>query len=481
MPDKDFEQQLRDGLHDWQVTPPPPVRDAVLEAVRRRRRRRGLLWIPLGLLLLGAGLGGYYALREQPAMPRPNGPVAAGAAPVTTKAAPAPTGAAPAPTKTAPAPTGASPMTAISGPAAPGAAGATPGSPSATPGAGPAAPDANSPTPDAITLRKTVAEQSAASAATPAASATQNPAPAGTSAAPGEPAAQDKPDLVHSDAPGPLPATPWTPGKISHKPLVIAQTPITIGHAKSPWSFHIHASTGATGQGAFLSFGAPAQNKQVVFRDANNPVNNAYPSAGNTGTDTLTGRDARWGWSVGLSVARRLSDRFEVEAGLAFTQAETRIGPLNDHGGSYLGYTSAGQVYNIGGSGQYTRVNYVNDYRLLSLPVDVSWSVAPRTRVQPSVYLGVAPAYLFSGDALMYNPEYSGYEVSKTLYRHWQFSGELGLMGNLFRFRDGKRITIGPFLQYGFPSLQKPAPVQDHLNYAGIRLDLGLPGKKIKP
>lgn len=468
MPDKEFEQQLRDGLHDWQVTPPPPVRDAVLEAVRRRRRRRGLLWIPLGLLLLGAGLGGYYALRESPAMPRPDGSPTPGAAPVASSAAPVTVQAAPGTTKAAQMAAGAVTPT-------PGGSTATPFVGSVAPGAKTLTQGGKNPTPDAITLRKTVAEQSAISAVTPAAYEV-TPTPSR------EWVAQDKPDLAANYAVVPLPAMPWTSGKINHRPLAIAQNPIRTGRTESPWSFHIHASTGATGQGAFLSFGAPAKNQQVVFRDPTNPINNAYPSTGNGGTDTLAGRSAGWGWSVGLSVARRLSDRFKVDAGLAFTQAETRIGPLNHHGGSYLGYTAAGQVYNVGGStGPYTQVTYVNSYRLLSLPVDVSWSVAPRTRVQPSVSLGVAPAYLFSGDAVMYNPEYSGYEVSKGLYRHWQWSGEIGLTGNLFRFRDGKSITIGPFLQYGFSSLQKPAPVQDHVNYAGIRLDLGLPGKKTKP
>lgn len=453
MPDKDFEQQLRDGLHDWQMAPPPPVRDAVLKAVRRRRRRRGLLWIPLGVVLLGAALGGYYAFRRHPSVTvTPVGaPVARRAASVSPTAPPA---------------------------AVPAVRGATPAR-------------------EAITLRKTGADRPAVPAAIEVTkSATTK---AATSAA-----APPAPDLLPSNAPVALAPMPWSPAALTHLPLEIsgaisggdvkntggAKNSVkhgakNMGGAKpAAWSFRVYAAGGASGQGPFLSFGAPAQSQHVNFMDAGATGNNAgVPVTGgsgataSTGMDTLAGRSAGFGWTVGVSASRLLASRFRAEAGLAFTQAETRIGPVNGYG-PYLGYTATNQ-YNYGAPPYTTRLTYINSYRLLSLPLDVSWSVAPRTRAQPSVYLGVTPAWLFSGDALMYNPSYSGYEVAKSLYRHLQLSGEVGFRATILRFKGGD-VGAGPFLEYGFSNLQKLTPVRDHLNYTGIRLDLSLAGKTSK-
>jgi len=454
MPDKDFEQQLRDGLHDWQMAPPPPVRDAVLEAVRRRRRRRGLLWIPLGVVLLGAALGGYYAFRRHPAeRPAAIRQVGLPASTVATPPQPA------VPAAVAPA-------------EVPVARRAGSVNPTASPAWVPAVRGAT-PAREAVTLRKTGADRPAAPAASEVSAI----------AAPGAP------DLLPSNAPVALTPTPWSPAALAHQPLETGgansggDVKNTGGAKPAAWSFRVYAAGGASGQGSFLSFGAPAQSQHVNFMDAgatgNNagvPVTGASGATASTGMDTLAGRRAGFGWTVGVSASRRLSSRFRAEAGLDFTQAETRIGPVNGYG-PYLGYTASNQSnYNYGAPPYTTRLTYINSYRLLSLPLDVSWSVAPRTRAQPSVYLGVAPAWLFSGDALMYNPSYSGYEVAKSLYRHLQLSGELGFSATILRFKGGD-VGAGPFLEYGFSNLQKFAPVSDHLNFAGVRLDLSLVGK----
>src|SRR5580704_5105050 len=56
MPDKEFEEQVKDRLGEWSLEPSVAIRAQILQAVQQRRRRRAFLWIPalLGVLLVGA-------------------------------------------------------------------------------------------------------------------------------------------------------------------------------------------------------------------------------------------------------------------------------------------------------------------------------------------------------------------------------------------------------------------------------------------
>jgi hypothetical protein len=248
----------------------------------------------------------------------------------------------------------------------------------------------------------------------------------------------------------------------------------------SKWSFRISASAGVSGQGSLLDFAAPSRTiytRFYSFPAANNLNAAAPPGAGTAATsgyDTLAAKKAGPGWTLGIAMERRLSPHFRVGAGLDYARLDTRIGPVT------RGTTATGaltSVYNTASSINYSTAKgftNTNGYSLLRVPLDVTWMVAPSRRWNPSVYGGVAGAFLFSGDALMYEPDASGYTKNHILYRHWSLYGEAGFTMDLLH-AGWFVLQAGPVVQYGFSGLEKPAPVKDHLNYAGIRLNMLLP------
>ena len=257
--------------------------------------------------------------------------------------------------------------------------------------------------------------------------------------------------------------------------------------ASGKWSFRVYGSAGFSGQGSFLQFRAPAENVHAHFAQSltsagTGPGNLGGNTGSASGLDTLAARRAGGGWTLGVSESLRLSRHFRVGAGLEYARFDTRIGELQ--GASPLNYTASSPagVYSGNGTGATIGFTYTNRYQFLSLPLDLTWTIAPGRRWNPSLYAGISPAYLFSGDALMYNPGASGYEKNTGLYRHWSLYGEAGFTADLFRVGPAV-ISGGPLVQYGFSGIQKPAPVKDHLNYAGIRLGIALPSKvnKHKP
>jgi hypothetical protein len=88
--------------------------------------------------------------------------------------------------------------------------------------------------------------------------------------------------------------------------------------------------------------------------------------------------------------------------------------------------------------------------------------------------MGLSPAYLFGGDALMYSS--GGYEKDASLRRRWSLYGEAGGTADLAHW-GRYALQVGPVLGYDFFNLQPGLPLKDHLSYLGLRLGLVLPGK----
>ena len=527
MPDKDFEQQIREGLGDWEMVPPPPVRQAVLDSVRQRRRRRAILWIPSALLLLGLLAGGaWYILRVGPegAAPSAGADHAAGAE--ATTAAGAATPVAPSTGVGHAAGAGDAAVAPSSGLGTPAGAGAaTPATPSAgaghaagtTSAAGqPAARSAGAATPGVTAAEGRSARTTTSSAAaavrrsgrgTRATTETRAGTALSTSTSPATPAESPYGPAQHDLRAGagtgtvPLPGEWWT-SVVTAFPLQPAAWPAEASPARtdnadkkapgkkttgrpagSDWSFRISASAGVSGQGSFLQFSAPAKTIYTRFYQfPSSALNAANPTPGGggaatSGYDTLAGRKTGAGWTLGVAIQHRLSAHIRVGAGVDYARFDTRIGPVSGGGTAPGAQTSAylpNSSYNSG-----SVFTYVNRYTLLRVPLDLTWMIAPTRRWNPSVYGGMSGAFLFSGDALMYEPNVSGYTKSSLLYRHWSLYGELGFSVDLVH-AGWFVLQAGPVVQYGFTGLEKPAPVKDHLNYAGIRLDMVLPVKTNK-
>jgi hypothetical protein len=480
MPDKEFEQQVREGLQDWEIQPNPEIRKAVLKAIRRRKRRGFFLWVPVGLLSLGGMLwGGWYVFEGG----KTGANIVSTVAPAENHSVSAPSGNRAAPVTTTPAgaaatlkaPAGARAATAT--PAGAHATTAVPGtSVTATPGV------TVSELPARSTRGATYgAEGHAGAGANGANAATQGETAAGAPL--GEATAPPPGDLTK--APG---GTALTRKFDTHAARL---TPEQINRGKSTktnhWTFHLYGNAGWSGQGPFLQFHTPTESRFVHY--VQSPGANYSSSPGSTlggtgyGYDTLAARKTGAGWSLGVSASRQLSKHLRLDMGVAFDQLETRLGPVEKTSyGSFLAAQAYGATTSISSPAGST-VNgkdFVNRYQLLRLPLNLAWTVAPSARWTPTVSVGFSPAYLFTGNALMYTPDGEGYQTNKLLYRHLSLYGDVGATMDLWRSR-WCTLEAGPFMQYGFSGIQKATPVKDHLNYAGLRVGIALPSTSRKP
>ncbi|GEM_PF-5583449 len=415
MPDKDFEERVRERLGELSLEPSSTIRASTLEAVRQRRRRRAFFWIPLllGLLLVGAWgawkWGAFQGHRGTAVAPT--------AMPTPIAVTPAPPAA-----PTASVPTSPSPAAAAAPPAA------------------------------------TISPAAAPGAATPArgAASTATPAPGGPSAAP-----EPRPDLTLS-AGGVFIKT--GPPDMNDRVRAPRQMPKPKGKIRK-WSLTVYGGAGLSGQGAFGSFHTPAG---VQWVSTPTSASTGPNTTGNRGGyyDSLAGVKAMAGFQLGFLAEFPLSKTLCWGLGVEYDFSKTRVGPVVQ---STLYTYLPGSVSYGGNRG----IPFDNRYGLLSVPLDLTWE----SHRLWSLSIGLVPAYLVSVHALEYNPE-GGYLDEKDLFLRWHLSGEAALSLNFWQFR-GWALSGGPFFRYDFQSLQRNAPVSDHLNSLELRLALTRSFKKV--
>jgi hypothetical protein len=472
MAGKDFEQQVREGLQDWTMAPADQVRSAVLERVGRQRRRRALLWVPLGLLLLGLFVGGAFWLTSvRSRQTAAQGASAAATAPARGSVAAVDSSVA----GRRPGDGGASGSAAAGGPTRESATG------HGTSGVAESATGIRHRR-RALGLaevgsrgdlsRATVYERNTGTAAH--SWATGSAATDGPAAVAGVVSA---PDLYLSFSSGylfPSPPESGAPVRI-FPPLRPAPvgTDSHAGHTAAPLGnkggLQVYVAAGASAQGSFLRFHTPAHISRFSAATSLGLGNNSGQSG-----DTLANSVSRPGITVGVSWLWRLSEHWGAGLGLEFDSWETVFSPVQENG-SY----SAPGVASVSTYGYYTAgygSSVTNRYRLLQLPVDISWHIAPRRAWNPTLYLGLSPSYLLAGKGLVYISDGSGYEKDASLYRHCSLSGVSGFRADVVHV--GKYVLqAGPTLQYGLSNVQKSAPVADHLNYVGVTLGVFRPWK----
>lgn len=428
MPNKDFEEQIRDGLRDWAIEPSDATRAKVLEAVRRKDRRRGFLWIPLGLLLLALGTwGGLQMFRH------------AGTATRNAKmqgAAPASQG---------------------------GPAKGSPGANNFRPAGKQAATNTR------------LAENNARSLNAPS---TINYGQGLTDAA--VHGAADAPGQIHSDIKLPLlpglaffdispirqsPATGLSPGKAGDtisKNRSAEKWPNT-----GKWALRGYLGGGIAGQGRFGQFhygGGVVPTPSVPAAYVGIP-------AGRANLDTLASVKPGAGLQAGVQGIFRISRHIQWSAGLEYDHWQVTISRVKQNAPPppviyYANFFTASR----GSAGQ----TFINRYNLLQLPLDINWSLAPEQAWNPSLFTGLSLGYVFPRENLMYNTEGAGYAKSSTLSRRWSLTWEAGANLDLLKFGNYV-LGGGPVFQYGLLTIQKNPPVPDHFNYLGLRLSLTRP------
>jgi hypothetical protein len=165
---------------------------------------------------------------------------------------------------------------------------------------------------------------------------------------------------------------------------------------------------------------------------------------------------AGFSFGAGVFVNRDLSKRFSVSGSLGYHYYSTKI-----QTGTYVSNTNL-----LSSSGGFSSVNsyytngntktYTNQYHFVELPVTLNIQLN-KSKQRPVIWeAGLSLSYLFSTNALCYDPSHNVYFENDDLMNRTQLNGITAIMVG---FPLGKSaLQLGPQLQYGFTGLLKTVP-----------------------
>ena len=179
-------------------------------------------------------------------------------------------------------------------------------------------------------------------------------------------------------------------------------------------------------------------------------------------------------FGAGVFVNRDLSKRFSVSGGLGYHYYSTKI-----QTGTYVSNTNLLSLSNASVNSFYTNGNtnaYTNQYHFIELPVTLNFQLN-KSKKRPVIWeAGLSLSWLFSTNALYYDPSHNVYFENDDLMNRTQLNGITAIMVG---FPLGKSaLQLGPQLQYGFTGLLKNSSGNPgHLIYYGLKISF-IPGKK---
>ena len=179
-------------------------------------------------------------------------------------------------------------------------------------------------------------------------------------------------------------------------------------------------------------------------------------------------------FGAGVFVNRDLSKRFSVSGGLGYHYYSTKIKT-----GTYVSNTYLLSLSNASVNSFYTNGNtkaYTNQYHFVELPVTLNVQLN-KSKQRPVIWeAGLSLSYLFSTNALYYDPSHNVYFENDQVMNRTQLNGITAIMVG---FPVGNSaLQLGPQLQYGFTGLLKNSSGNPgHLIYYGLKISF-IPGKK---
>ena len=222
---------------------------------------------------------------------------------------------------------------------------------------------------------------------------------------------------------------------------------------------------------------------QDLFKSisSSNTVNYAVAAPGTPSGQPLSNNNysssevsAGFSFGAGVFVNRDLSKRFSVSGGLGYHYYSTKI-----QTGTYVSNTNLLSLSNASVNSFYTNGNtnaYTNQYHFIELPVTLNFQLN-KSKKRPVIWeAGLSLSWLFSTNALYYEPSHNVYFENDDLMNRTQLNGITAIMVG---FPLGKSaLQLGPQLQYGFTGLLKNSSGNPgHLIYYGLKISF-IPGKK---
>ncbi len=184
-------------------------------------------------------------------------------------------------------------------------------------------------------------------------------------------------------------------------------------------------------------------------------------------------------FTVGAFVSRYLSKRIFVSAGLNYHYYSTHINTGYAIDSSIIVYNPS--YYNLGSATIPTAYainnyyqsgsshSYTNNYHFFELPVSADFQLNKSVRLPLYWQGGLSVSYLFSSNALLFDPNGNLYYQNSSVFNKIQWNGTTGFMVGFPLNKN--ELRLGPELQYGFSGLLKSGSGNpQHLLYTGLRV-----------
>ena len=179
-------------------------------------------------------------------------------------------------------------------------------------------------------------------------------------------------------------------------------------------------------------------------------------------------------WQAGGFAKWKATSRLAITGGLQYSYYSTNraVGndinnyrlalgnTLNDANASYAGYYA----------GRENR-NYTNRYHFIEIPAGVQWQLNKAAKFPLLLNGGLSLSYLANTTAVHYHAQTGSYYKDKTLFNKIQAGVYAGVSAKFFA-NSRRPLYAGPVVQYNLTNLLKPSVnLKQHFLYAGLKAE----------
>lgn len=230
---------------------------------------------------------------------------------------------------------------------------------------------------------------------------------------------------------------------------------ITAKSTSKKWKFGLMGGIGFSGEGTGIDLNTEKSMDQLSAGSAQPPPNLMGSIPGTPVNKELS-------FSLGFAVKKELSTRFALVSGLNFNYYSSsrdvgeQVQDSTLPAGIFISrfYLNSGQVAN----------NVTSRYYFISLPVMMDWRFIASEPFH--LQAGISIQQMISSDAIQYDPAKGIYYKDPSSLKKTQFFTNFNL-GYEFSFRDKSSLMLGPSIQYGLNTLSEKE--NKHLFFAGIQ------------
>lgn len=179
-------------------------------------------------------------------------------------------------------------------------------------------------------------------------------------------------------------------------------------------------------------------------------------------------------WQAGGFVKWKITSRLAVTGGLQYSYYSTKRAVGNDINNYRLALSNTQNDANASYAGYYVgrgSIHYTNRYHLLEIPAGVQWQLNKAAGIPLLVNGGISLSWLANTTAVHYHEQTGSYYKDRTLFNKMQAGVYAGISAKLFA-NNPRPLYVGPVVQYSFTNLLKPSVNLDqHFMYTGLKAE----------